>query len=279
MNISDTYPLAMIPYTNMAPYRALGAPAGCRFVDLSPRESLAALKEKRVWAAAAPVGGLDELADTVEFAGAYGIAARGEVKSVLFFSDRPFAEMDRRTRILITDQTASSLQLLYLLLGYQQGFDHLPVIAQARETADGELLIGDKAIHQARVVAAAATDSIHGQVTDLSRKWFALKGLPFVFARWVVRRDAPPAVRAALLAWLEEFAARQDELVRAAVAAGVKYLDLPAGEVRAYLQGIRYVLTDEDLRGQDLFLAEIRRHGRTPLFARPLEVGAGDKVL
>ena len=56
-----TFPIAMIPYANMAPYEALGPPANCYFVNCHPRNSIAALKERNVWAAAVPVGGLAAL--------------------------------------------------------------------------------------------------------------------------------------------------------------------------------------------------------------------------
>ena len=111
-----TYPVAMIPYTNMAPYRALGPPEECRFHLCVPRRSIAALREGRVLAAAVPVGGLDAVAREAEPLGAFGIAAARRVLSVLFFSRRPFREMDGTARIRLTTESASSVRLLLLLL-------------------------------------------------------------------------------------------------------------------------------------------------------------------
>jgi hypothetical protein len=48
------HPIAHIPYANMAPFKELGPPEGCALVDCLPRDSIQALKDKRVWAAAVP---------------------------------------------------------------------------------------------------------------------------------------------------------------------------------------------------------------------------------
>jgi chorismate dehydratase len=48
--------------------------------------------------------------------------------------------------IRITGETASSVRLLYLLLGQCHGFDRLPHLAGDGQVPDGELLIGDRAL-------------------------------------------------------------------------------------------------------------------------------------
>ncbi|PID39947.1 MAG: hypothetical protein CR984_05700, partial [Proteobacteria bacterium] len=86
-------PVAMIPYANMAPYRQLGPPQNCRFIPQLPRESIQALREGKVAAAAVPVGGLARLSDCVETTGPFGIATRGPSMSVMLFSRVPFSQM------------------------------------------------------------------------------------------------------------------------------------------------------------------------------------------
>jgi predicted solute-binding protein len=76
MGCSKTYPVAMIPYANMLPYRILGTPPHCCWHDYVPRDSVAALLAGKVMAAAVPVGALPGLAGWVEPLGRYGIAAR-----------------------------------------------------------------------------------------------------------------------------------------------------------------------------------------------------------
>jgi len=259
------HPVAMIPYTNMAPFRALGPPDGCRFVPLVPRESIVALCRNQVIAAAVPVGGLAAVADSTDFLGQFGIAAAERSMSVLFFSDRPLAGMGADTRIHLTTESASSIRLLFLLLGYRNGFDNLPQLAKPDECPNGELLIGDAALIRMRnrqggvpAVNGALCSGAH--VTDLASEWHVVHHLPFVFARWVVRKDAPFSARQALEKWLSEFKIREQALVQQAVPEAARRIGVTASEIRAYFQVIRRTLDETDLAGQAKFLSEYDRH-------------------
>ena len=256
-------PVAMIPYTNMAPYRQLGPPSGCHFVSLVPRKSIDALRSGAVVAAAVPVGGVATLGDTVEAVGRFGIAARGPCMSVLFFSRRPFEDMHAPHTLRVTSETASSVRLLYLLMGHAFGFDRLPYLSQAGRTADGELLIGDRALVRGQVSQAGDP---YAYVTDLSQVWMRFNGRPFVFARWVVKKDAPPVIKAAIEDWLETFKTRESTLVEMAVAPCARDLGLSIDVVRRYFSVIRRCLDAEDLKGQQLFIEQMEKFGRRVLF-------------
>ncbi|MDJ0780655.1 MAG: hypothetical protein QNJ22_01725 [Desulfosarcinaceae bacterium] len=270
-----SYPISMIPYANMAPYRQLGAPAGCHFISLLPRESVAALKKRSVLAAAVPVGGLFTLGDLVEPLGPFGIAAKERSMSVLFYSRKPLDRFGPHDRVRLTTDSASSVRLLYLLLGGLNGFDRLPKLApdNADMAVDGELVIGNKALVWAwRIetcpgVQAGPRPAELTLVTDLASEWFAREGLPFVFARWVVRRDAPGAVKATLRSWMARFAREEDRLVRQAVPIAAREMCAPEPAVIRYFEVIRRRLTAPDLAGQARFEALFRRHERAPLFA------------
>jgi predicted solute-binding protein len=257
----------MIPYTNMAPYRQLGPPRGCRFVPVIPRASIGALLSGEVVAAAVPVGGLKSLDGVVETVGRFGIAADGECMSVLFFSRLPFEEMHAPRTIRVTGESASSVRLLYLLLGSLLGFSRLPHVAAAGQVPDGELLIGDRAL----VKGQTAGDAQSLIITDLSRKWVEIHRLPFVFARWVVRKDASERIKSALSDWLDAFKAREPLLVDQAVPQAAEALHLPPAVIRRYFQVIRRSLDDRDIRGQQLFLRQIEALGRSPLFQPAVE--------
>jgi predicted solute-binding protein len=257
-----TAAVGMIPYTNMAPYRQLGEPRGCRFVPLVPRASIAALLSGEVVAAAVPVGGLNALSGVVEPVGRFGIAADGESMSVLLFSRVPFNAMHRPRTIRVTGETASSVRLLYLLLGQRHGFDRLPHLAADGQTPDGELLIGDRALVRGQTI----DDAQPVYVTDLSRRWLDNHGLPFVFARWVVRKDAPESVKSAIAGWLDEFKAREPSLVEKAVPGAAETLCLAPDTIRRYFRVIRRCLDERDIRGQALFSRMIARQGQPPFF-------------
>jgi chorismate dehydratase len=261
-----TSPIAMIPYANMAPFQEMGPPAGCSFISLTPRESVSALQQKQVWAAAVPVGGLAALAGQVSYLGRFGIAAREEVMSVLFFSDRPFDDFRYPLTLRLTVESASSVRLLYLLLGYRHGFDHLPLRESGQRKVNGELQIGDTALTWAKSFSRDGVVKEYGYVTDLAAKWYETHGLPFVFARWVVHRQAPQQVQAVLLQWLQDYQSREKDLIHQATAKVAARLDLPYSYAQRYLKTIRRCLTDEDEAGQACFAGELKKHLADPLF-------------
>ena len=244
-------PIAITPYLNMRAFVHHGAPAGCELVPIAPRDAGPAIASGRMPAGVVPVGALSELGRQVELLGNYGIACPGPSRSVLFFSHRPFDELDGQAAIGITRESRSSVRLLYLLLAYRGRA--LPRLASAGEPLDGELVIGDAALRRARV-----RDYPH--VVDLAERWQQQHGLPMVFARWVVNRQAPRALRARLQLWLSAFAMNEPALLDCTAAADAALAGLDPTTARDYLAGIRSVLEPEDLRGQALYLAEFARH-------------------
>lgn len=259
-------PIAMIPYANMAPFQQMGPPEGCEFVECLPRHSIEALHRKKVLAAAVPVGGLAQLSSVVESLGLYGIAVQSHVMSVLLFTDRPFERFHAPLTIGLTGESASSIRLVYLLLGYQHGFDMLPTLAGQGESSHGCLVIGDRALSWAREFDQAGSVRGYDHVTDLAVRWYAHCGLPFVFARWVVHREAPAAFKDLLRRWLHRFSTREAALIEQSVSGVARRLGLPEDYVKRYLKVIRRCLTSEDDAGQSRFMQEWQRHGSDALF-------------
>ncbi len=260
------HPIAMIPYANMAPYREMGPPRGCCFVDCVPRASIQALKDKSVWAAAVPVGGLAELQDQTTFLGRFGIAVRQQALSVLFFSDRPFDAFDHGHTISLTGESASSVRLLFLLMGYRLGFKSLPSVVPKGNPSNGCLVIGDRALRWAAEIERTGIARGYRHVADLGRLWYERFQLPFVFARWVIHKEAPDVVKVALLDWLNRFRTEEETCIRK-VAPGVAIrLGLSEDYAHRYLRVIKRCLSAEYDIGQERFLRDIRRYGSTALF-------------
>ncbi len=262
----NPYPVAMIPYINMLPYRLLGTPPNCCWHDLVPRESVEALATGRVLAAAVPVGALPGLGDSVEPLGAFGIAAREASMSVLFFSDRAFDQVRVTDRLRLTPDSATSVRLLYLLLDREAASCAEPGGGTGRD-AVGSLVIGDRALKalQARCRSGGGSEPLSGEcagfshITDLAARWFQHYRRPFVFARWVIRRDAPLEARTILMAWLEAFKAGEAALVSKAIPIAARLLALTESVAADYYQCLGRALNEEDLEGQDLFLQEMAR--------------------
>ena len=256
----------MIPYANMAPFQEMGPPPGCTFVDYVPRDSIQALKEKRVWAAAVPVGGLALLGNEIRFLGRYGIAVKERVMSVLFFCDRPFDDFRRPLTIGITGESASSVRLLYLLLGYRLGFHAVPRLAPQGLAGNGYLVIGDRALRWAQEFEDTGAAQGYSHMVDLAALWYDRFQLPFVFARWVVRHDAPEALKEKLNQWLQRFSGEEPALIEKATPRVAAKLRLSETYTAQYLRIIRRCLTEEDVAGQLRFEEELKPHGAGMLF-------------
>jgi chorismate dehydratase len=244
--------LLITPYLNTRAFVHHGAPAGCELRALPPRDAVQAILRGEAVAGVVPVGGLAELGAQVELLGNYGIACPGAAQSVLFFSRRPFERLDAEARIGLTRDSISSVRLLYLLLAARPGTRGLPRPAVLRDVLDGELIIGDAAL-------CARPQTAYPYVIDLAERWVTQQGLPMVFARWVIQRNAPSALRAQLQWWLADFAANEAQLLDRTAAADHARTGLDASAARIYLRGIRTALGPDDLRGQQRYLAELAR--------------------
>ena len=78
-----------------------------------------------------------------------------------------------------------------------------------------------------------------------------------MFARWVIRRDAPEALKQKLTGWLKGLVNNEDAYIAATAPAEALRVGIPEPEMAEYLKGIRRVLTDEDIEGQEIFLSEL----------------------
>ncbi|MDT8423324.1 MAG: menaquinone biosynthesis protein [Desulfuromonadales bacterium] len=115
------------------------------------------------------------------------VSADGPVWSVLLFSEKSPEQLDPLTKIAITGESATSVNLLRVILREYYGWDHVctyvpgepleQIVASGRPV----LLIGDRALRCAYTT--------NHRAFDLGTMWKELTALPFVFALWIVRRE------------------------------------------------------------------------------------------
>jgi chorismate dehydratase len=115
------------------------------------------------------------------------ISAVGPVKSVLLFSRVPVEELNSRT-IGLTTESETSVNLLKILLarnyGFANQFERTPLpLQEALKSFSALLLIGDAALREGMQNSGFF-------VYDLGELWHRFTGLPFVFALWMVTREA-----------------------------------------------------------------------------------------
>jgi chorismate dehydratase len=95
------------------------------------------------------------------------------------------------------------------------------------------LVIGDQALK----MAAQPGVQQWSYVTDLATAWWDWQKLPFVFARWIVRRDAPTETRQRLEQVLQsQFEKNMADLAVVSEEAAAK-VGLSSAVVRTYLEG------------------------------------------
>ncbi|MDT8441828.1 MAG: menaquinone biosynthesis protein [Desulfuromonadales bacterium] len=193
----------------------------------------------------------------------HSISSIGPVHSVLLFSSGPLDRLDGRT-IALTGESATSVNLLQILLrevaGCRDVVCRVPDLPIEESLRRGEptLLIGDRALAAAKACADA------GQIHDLGELWYRHTGLPFVFALWIVRRDAARRDLAALQAF-----ARQLDLARQrafadldAVAAALSAREvLEKNEMIAYWRELSYDLTPAHHEGLRRYFSLCHKHG------------------
>ena len=263
-----TLSIGHIQYANCTPiFSALAAHCDCagyRFVDGVPARLNAMLR----------AGALDvSPSSSIEYALAHeqycllpelSISAIGAVKSVFLFSRVPMEELDG-CAIGLSAESDTSVNLLKVLLARKYGFNNsfertsLP-LAEALSLYPGLLLIGDAALKG----AASCADF---RCYDLGELWHAFTGLPFVFALWIVRRDAARAKRG-------ELAALGRDLVAAKQLAYASYPEIAAccperewigeRELVDYWRTISYELTEAHLDGARCFFRHAHEMGLIP---------------
>jgi chorismate dehydratase len=193
------------------------------------------------------------------------ITSDGPVHSVALFAKRPLEELTECT-VLLSASSRTSVLLLELLCRHRWGI--APQFATVRAEApdltslaalphEAVLVIGDAALH----LSGQAAYPIR---VDLGEEWKRWTGLPFVFAVWASRRDAPGAgVRAVHQRLLESRAwglAHLDELA----AAAADNTGVSESVCRAYLGDLDYALSYRHLAGLTDFFRRLAQDGLVP---------------
>ncbi len=169
--------------------------------------------------------------DDYDLLGDLCIGATGEVRSVGVFSRVPFNEVKR---IHLTKKSRTSRMLLRYILRKMELSPELLELEGPWSGKDAVLLIGDDALFERK-------KGEFPYFTDLSKLWYEIEGLPFVFAVWCVKKDHPRK-NEVLLAFekAREWGLRNLEKVSKAWGGF-----LGEREVLEYLKGIDYFLTED----------------------------------
>lgn len=251
--LSVTTPLRLghMPYANSLVFYSRMARDVAALITLPPRNMADAMKHGRLDAGPLPIYEVLNLGDSVVPVGDFGVATDGAALSVLLFSEVS-CEMLSGSPVGVTAHTSTSIQLLRILMADLWEVDDVDFVGPDAE-CDARLLIGDAALQFRR--ERTTERERYRYVYDLAEAWKVLTGLPFVFARWVARRDTDTErVFALLCDSFEHGLGRIDEL-----AASVSIPGFGADDIADYIRNFTYRLGDAEFSAVEEFRIRLEK--------------------
>jgi chorismate dehydratase len=168
--------LGSVPYLNARPLtHAIAEP----ILLLEPSMLSIELAEGRLQAALIPIVEVLEHSHAYHIVDGIAIGALNSVYSVVLVHTIPVV---RLKTVVLDSASKTSNQLIRVLL--QKYYKLKPLYVSPDEPADSQLIIGDPAIQYRQTHPDE-------RYLDLAQSWHSHTGLPFVFAVWAVRKDAP----------------------------------------------------------------------------------------
>ena len=233
-----------LPYLHAEPFYFDMERRGIELHEMVPSALAAALVNGEIDAGPVPVADYFRLQDSLQPVAGFCVATPRKTGSIVLYSTKPIAEL-HEARIGVTEEAATASKLLDIVLRLKhqvQSVAYVPLQAPY----DAFLLIGNDGLRRrggARGFAYAY---------DLGTEWHTWTGLPFVFSRWVVRKDVDPQAIALL----------QDTLyVGLEVGVDALYgisepredlLMLPR-DIAQYIRGFRYYIGTSEQRAIEQF--------------------------
>jgi len=181
----------------------------------------------------------------------YCVAVQGEVKSVMLFSRGNWPRLQGKN-IGITDDTATSVQLLRVLLEKKYGINADLVRLQGPGCDyagfDAVLLIGDEALKRYKYGLPGFS-----VVSDLAEEWCNWQKLPFVFSVWAVKKSLAKSVKRELKKRLEESLAQEAREPSFLTEIHGRRIGLTPEETGDYLAGFTFRLGRRQRKAIEVF--------------------------
>jgi chorismate dehydratase len=191
----------------------------------------------------------------------FGIAVQNKARSVLLFSRRPVEEL-HGAHVGVTGESSTSVRLLKILLTRRYGVTPERYVSTKETQSDAVLLIGDAALNNRGGLPS------YPRVYDLGEMWREWTGLPFVFARWIVRRDLNEEALEFLGGLLSQSLEVGLKRIKE-IAAKRSDLSMTVGEVCEYLHGFTYILGEKEEEGLALFREYLGAYDRDAAADQP----------
>ncbi|CAI6080910.1 menaquinone biosynthesis protein [Cohnella sp. JJ-181] len=190
------------------------------------------------------------------------VSARGPVQSILLFLKSPLETVLDGGRIAMTTTSATSVNLLKILMEKFHGGHPLyenaePDLDAMLERANAALLIGDHAIR--------ASWRNHGyQVIDVSDSWYRYTGMWMTFAVWAVRKETAAGRSAEVREIYDAFveSKRRSRLdIRPVIEHALRTVGGTEAYWKGYFGGLSHDFGDGHREGLSLFFKYARELG------------------
>ena len=179
-----TIRVARVPYMNTEPFYNDMERRGLQLQEILPSGVAVALRNGEIDAGPVPLVDAFLLGDRFEPVSGFCIATTEKARSVLLYSKQPIEDMTG-ARIGVTSEAGSSLHLLQVLLLVKHKVQPEDYVSM-EDTYDAFLVTDDQALRRRR----GARGYPHRY--DLGEEWFQWTNLPFVYSRWIARKDMDP---------------------------------------------------------------------------------------
>jgi chorismate dehydratase len=236
--------IGRIPYLSCEPFYFEMDRRGMALYDLQPSALADAMAKGEI--DAGPVSLVDcfRLTDDFRFLAGFCVATIRKSSNVLLHSKQPIETLSD-TRIGIASEASTASRLLQILLALKYQVQPAAYVTLA-DSYDAFLLVGNEGLRQ----RGGRRDYPH--IYDLGAEWHQWTGLPFVFARWLVRKDmdrkAVAVLEDALYVGMQDWAdglfhpsASRDDVL------------MHPRDILEYTQGLRYFIGVPEQRAIDRF--------------------------
>jgi chorismate dehydratase len=236
--------VARIPYLSCEPFYFEMERRGIELSDLVPSALAGAAARGEIDAGPLPLADCVGLDDQFRYLSGFCLATIRKAGGVALHSKLPIHDLSG-ARIGIPGEAATAFLLLKVLLTLKYQVQAAAYVT-LEDANDAFLLIGSEGLRQRHGV----WDYPH--TYDLGEEWYQWTGLPFVFARWMVRktidRQEAAVLEDMLYAGLQDWA---DGLFRSAERRDDVLMH--PRDILEYTQGIRYFLGVPEQRAIDRF--------------------------
>ncbi len=176
--------IARLPYMNAEPFYNDMGRRGLQLQEMLPSGVVSALRNGEIDAGPVPLVDTFHLGEGFRPVSGFCIATTEQTRSALLYSKLPIEDMSG-ARIGVTGEAGASLHLLRVLLLAKHEVQPEEYVSM-EDAYDAFLVTDNQALRRRR----GARGYPHRY--DLGEEWFQWTGLPFVYSRWIARKDLDP---------------------------------------------------------------------------------------